>query len=149
MLNVKSKIVETKDRVVGHVKEYKEAYIVGAVGTVAVVTAVVITKRVCSAVNIIDTAPIDAANAIGDIAGDVNAPIVQTVNIIKHYAERGCHPGKKIYIKELNKVARSIAEASAMTGVSRGSISNCIRGVRDSVGGFTYTFVGDADAPFA
>lgn len=148
-MSVKGKIVETKDRVVEHVKEHKEAYIVGAVGTVAVVTAVVITKRACSAVKIIDNAPIDAANAIGDIAGDVNAPITQTVNIFKNYAQRGAHPGKKIYINEMGVTARSISQASDLTGVARSIIRECIDGVRESAKGFTFIHLGDADAPFA
>lgn len=123
-----------------HVKDQKNKYLVASgvvVGGTIVYFAV--KKNI-----VIDKAPIDVSLTVGDITGDVNSPLIE---IVKNYAQRGGHPGKKIYIPELGMTCRSIRQAATMTGVERNLIAECVKGIRDTANNLHFYNLGDADPP--
>lgn len=81
-MTVREKLIETKDKVVEHVKDHKEAYIVGAVGTIAVVGLGVVIYRINKNVSIkLDTMTQMQKrmhNTVRDVTvgGNINAPLI-------------------------------------------------------------------------
>lgn len=137
---------ERLDKIKKHLKDQKTKYlVVGGVVVGAVVGGTVVYFAVKKNI-IIDKAPIDVSLTVGDIAGDVNSPLIE---IIKNYAERGGHPGKKIYSPELGTTFRSLRQAAKMSGKSIAAIRECVNGSRGEVDGLRFIHIGDADAPFA
>jgi hypothetical protein len=72
----------------------------------------------------------------------INSPT--TNNIMQTVLERRGHPGKVIRCLELDKKWSSIRHAAKELEVNRQDLSEHLRGLKESIGGMHFEYLGDA-----
>jgi hypothetical protein len=132
----KDRVKETALQVKEHVVEYKEAYVVGAVGAAGMAATYLVGKG--RAITITNA----ATNTIGDLAENATVNIDQSMTTIIELVRRG-HPGFKIQCVETGETFASIRRAAKVMGVNPGNLSKHLNGEIPHVGGHTFMNLGE------
>ncbi len=125
------------EKIKNHIRENKQIYIGTGLGFAAGVITILVVKKLS------ETDEDNASNENKQVVvawktGDVTQNIIQTA-----LSRRG-HPGNLILCNETGEVFASQARAAAAMNIWPSNLSSHLNGKNDSVGGYTFTNLGEA-----
>lgn len=124
--------MEKLDKVKAHLKENRKVYIAAGVGIAVGVVATVVVLKVKG-----------SGNAT-TVVRQINYKSNPVTNIVTTNLARRGHPGNLIMCNETGEVFASQQRAADLLGLSAGNLSQHLKGNHEHVGGFTFTYLGEA-----